>query len=152
MNEAASTFDPDLFQNISQEAEFSTEYVPIPENEYTGMIMKVEARQFTDGESGKVSTVMGITWRLSAEGVDDADGKLVDQGVFLELNEADQLETGKGKNVPLGRLLEAINLNGKPWSPSGLVGNIATVNVEQYPGKDKHEGRIFNRVKKVTTL
>ncbi len=152
MNEAASTFDPDLFQNISQEAEFSTEYVPIPEGEYPGTIMKVEARQFTDTDTGKVSTVMGITWKVSADGAEDADGKLVDQGVFLELDEAGQLEKGKGKNVPLGRLLEAINLNGKPWSPASLVGNIATINVEQYPGKDKHEGRIFNRVKKVATL
>ena len=152
MNEAASAFDPELFQNISQEAEFSTEYVPIPENDYTATIMKVVARQHTDDETAKVSTVLGVTWKLNAEGVEDADDKLVDQGVFLDLNDSGQLETGKGKNVPLGRLLEAINLNGKSWSPVGLAGNVATIKVTQYPGKGKHEGRIFNRVKAVAAL
>lgn len=155
MNEAApSTFDPDLFQSMQQEAEFSTKTTPIPVADYNALLSKIGTpRQSTNQETGKVSTIWDISWKIDApEAGEDAHERTVRQSLFLDLDDTGKLDSGKGKNVQLGRLLEALNLNGKPWTPQGLVGNVARISVTQYAGKDKYEGTIFNDVKAVVAI
>ena len=58
--------------------------------------------------------------------------------MFLDMDENGDLELGKGKNVDLGRLREALGQNtGGNWSPSQLVGSSATIHVSNrlYEGK-----------------
>lgn len=154
MNEAApSTFDPDLFQSMQQEAEFSTEVTPIPVDDYNAQISKIGSPRQSTSNDGKVYTAWDISWKIDApDKGEDAHERTVRQSIFLDLNDAGALDSGKGKNVQLGRLLEALKLNGKPWTPQGLVGNVARISVTQYAGKDKYEGTIFNDVKAVTAL
>ena len=116
MNENVSAFDPELFQNTTQEAEFSTEEIPVPEGEYNAAIASVKPRQGGD------SVMLDLFWKIDSPGIEDADGRMSKQTIFLDINDGGQLDFGKGKNVQLGRLLAALNLNGKPWTPQGLKG------------------------------
>lgn len=55
----------------------------------------------------------------------------VRQTLWLDTTESGGLDFGKGKNVGLGRLREALGQNapGKPWAPGMLVGGVAKVKV-----------------------
>lgn len=138
------SFNPEEFLQAPVEGATSTEYVPIPEDEYTALIEKVEAR--TVGESAK--PVLDIVWRIDAPEVEDAHEKSVRQTIWLDLDESGALDRHKGKNVQLGRLREALGQNtGKPWAPAHLQGNVARILVKHRMGD---EGQVYSDVKGVT--
>lgn len=142
-----STFNPETFLNTPVEAPLSTEYTPIPEGEYTAVIEKVEPR--TVGQDSK--PVLDIVWRLDAPDSEDAHEKSVRQTIWLDVTAQGSLDYGKGKNVQLGRLRDAVGQNqpGQAWMPSMLVGNVARVSVKHRMG---NEGQIFADVKGVAKL
>jgi hypothetical protein len=70
---------------------------------------------------------------------------------MLDLNESGTgMDTGKGKNVTLGRLREALGLNqpGTPFSFRQLIGRAAKISVTQRVDGDQ----IYNDVKGVVKL
>lgn len=140
-------FDADTFMSAPTEGEMSTDFTPIPENEYLGLIDKVDVRE-TSSEKGNFY-VMDVTWKVDDEAAREATGlemPTVRQSIFLDLTGSGGLDTGKGKNVQLGRLREAVGQNGPgPWAPSMLVGNVATISIKHR----MYEGRTFADVKSV---
>lgn len=131
----ASAFDPATFETMEQTAEFSTTVIPCPIGEYQGVIDKVSSQPAPSVDS---SPLMNILWNIPDEKAKKETGKdkvIVKQAIWLDFNDAGDLDFSKGKNVALGRLLEALGLNGKPWSPASLVGRIATVQVSHRPDK-----------------
>ena len=140
----ASVFDPDTFLSSTTTEASSTEYVPVPEGEYLAVVTKVAAR------ATERAKILDVTWEIDDEAVKAETGlehPTVRQSVFLDVNEQGALETGKGKNVDLGRLREAVGQNtpGQPWSPTMLEGQVARVRVAHR----MYEGRTYADVKGV---
>ena len=151
------TFNPDLFVAAQTDEASSTQYTPIPEGEYSARVDKVAAREPKPGMA-----MLDVTWILNDEGVRELTGleePRVRQSVFLDIDEAGQLEMGKGKNVSLGRLRQALNQNtpGVAWAPNNLIGAAAVILVTQRivtEDRDgnalpEHEHRTFNDVRGV---
>ena len=139
-------FDADNFLNMQTAEQTSTEYLPIPDNEYTAVVHKLDVR------TPKGNHIIDITWKLDAPSVEEADGKWVRQSIFLDITESGSLDSSKGKNVDLGRLREALGQNqpGRPWAPNMMLGQVALVNVKSRVDNDT--GRIYHDVKGVAAL
>lgn len=140
------SFKPEEFMQTQTEDASATEYIPIPEGEYTAVVAGVEGRETKTGKA-----VMDVTWQLDDPSNEDTHNKKVRQSIFLDLSDGGALRTGKGQNVQLGRLREAVSQNtpGMPWAPSMLEGQVAIVTVKQRSGD---EGQIYTDVKGVTKI
>lgn len=139
----SGTFDPDTFMNTDQSGgEFATSFEPIPEGEYQALITKIEPRTTSTGKP-----LLDVFWQMDAPGDDLAHEKSCRQTIWLDLTDSGTLDRGKSKNVQLGRLLDALGLNGKPWSPGQLTGMVARVLVKH---RITDDGQTFADVKGVT--
>lgn len=140
-------FDADNFLSTTTEGEMSTDFVPIPEGEYSAFVKSVAARN-TSSDKGEF-VILDVTWAIDDAEVAQTvgiDNPSVRQSIFLDIADNGGLDLGKGKNIQLGRLREAVRQNdGGPWAPSMLEGQVAKVRVEHR----LHEGRIFADVKGV---
>lgn len=148
------SFDPDSFLSSTTTESNDTKLVPVPEGEFVGIIEDVKARPWAKKDDPSVAGIaLDVIWLI-----DDADVKsqlgrdkvTCKQGIMLELNENGKLDTGKGKNVGVGRLREATGLNrpGEPFGFPMLVGLAARVKVShRIAGED-----IFAEIKAVTAL
>lgn len=138
-----SVFDPDQFMQESVEGANDTVYPTLPAGEYTGMISEVKVRQTqSDKRPGEFFYPADITWDLMdvPQKVLDEMGRdkfSVRQSVFLDINDSGQLDLGKGKNIQLGRLREALSLNTPGFSIGKLKGaGPAKLNVTLKPDKN----------------
>lgn len=146
-----STFNPDTFLNTETSEANATEYIPCPEGEFPGAIKSIKPRVLTDGRA-----ILDVNWIVDAEEAREATGMaepLVRQTIWLDTTETGGLDFGKGKNVALGKLREALGQNkpGKPWAPGMLVGG--TGNLKITHSIDKRDGvTIQAEVKAVSAL
>lgn len=81
-------------------------------------------------DPSKSGLVLDITWLIEDEGVKEFCGRekvQCRQSVMLDLNESGGLDLGKGKNIGLGKLREALGMNvsGQPFSFGMIQGRIA---------------------------
>jgi hypothetical protein len=149
------TFDPNLFLDQTTTDSNSTVSVPVPAGEWEAVIDgDPEIRQWQGKKDpSKSGLALDITWSIQDPSVlaeVERDKATVRQSLMLDLNDSGGLDTGKGKNVGLGRLREAVGLNvpGKPFSFRMLAGQIAKVKVEHRVEGDQ----IFADVKGVAPL
>ena len=147
-----SQFDPNQFLDMQFNEANDTKVVPIPVGEHFAAIDKVEVRPWTSkADSTKSGLALDVLWSIQDPSVLAELGRdkaTVKQGIMLDLTEAGGIAMGKGQNVSLGRLREAVGLNepGKPFAFSMLMGRQAKVKVEhRIVGED-----IFSDVKAVT--
>ena len=146
-----STFNPDTFLNTEVSSANATAYVPVAEGEFTGSIKKIAPRVLNDGRA-----VLDVTWAVDDETTRQETGMAeptVRQTIWLDLNESGSLDFGKGRNVGLGRLRDALgqNVSGKPWAPGMLIGGVANIKVAH--SIDKRDGVTVNaEVKAVAPL
>jgi len=143
-----STFNPDTFLNTETTEGNSTEFVPVPEGEYNGAISAIKPRSTDSG-----AAILDVTYDIDdAEAAEVTGIKIpkVRQSIFLDITEQGGLDMGKGKNVQLGKLREAIGQNtaGKPWQPGMLIGQVARITVKHR----EWQGAIFADVKGVAAL
>jgi len=128
------TFDPDTFLQQTTDGANSTTYVPCPEGEYTGVITKVEARPWQGKKDPSKSGVsLTLTWDIDSPDVREElqrDSVTVRQDIMLDLLPSGGIDTGKGKNVTLGRTRDAVGLNGDgPFNFRMFEGKVAKVKV-----------------------
>lgn len=114
-------FDPEMFLNVTTNEANATTLEPIPEGEYIATIKEVKPRQSGD------YVLLDVVWTIDDAALAEQLGRksvTVRQSIFLDITETGGLATGKGKNVGLGRLREAVGQNrpGQPWSPGMLAG------------------------------
>lgn len=132
------SFDPNLFTQTTNEGELSTDYLTVQESEYPAVVKNVAARQAKD------SIILDVNWSIDDDAVREFMGRdevLVRQSVFLEMTDNGTLDMGKGKNVQLGRLRQALGQNtGAPWSPNMLEGQCATIFVTERTVTTDKEG------------
>ena len=128
-------FSPDQFLDMQVDQANDTKLVPIPVGEYIAVISEVKARPWTSkNDPSKSGIALDVQWDIDDAGVKALLGRdkvTVKQGVMLDMTESGGLDMGKGKNVGLGRLREACNLNqpGQPFSATMLTGRAAKVSV-----------------------
>jgi hypothetical protein len=107
----------------------STAYTPVPEGEFQAAVASVTPRVTNTGKA-----LLNIGWKVDDETVKNETGMaepMVYQTIWLDVTESGGLDTGKGKNVGLGKLRDALGQNkpGAPWSPGMMVGQVAIVRV-----------------------
>jgi hypothetical protein len=146
-----SQFNPDTFLSTETQSANATTYVPVPEGEHQAMIKTIKPRVLTDGRA-----VLDVTWAVDSDEARAETGMAeptVRQTLWLDTTEQGGLDFGKGKNVQLGRLRDALgqNQSGKPWAPGMLVGGVAKIKVAH--SIDKRDGETINAdVKAVAPL
>jgi hypothetical protein len=124
-----SQFDAEAFMNSSTTDANSTAYTPVPEGEFQASVASVTPRVTGTGKA-----LLNLGWKVDDETVRNETGMaepMVYQTIWLDVTESGGLDTGKGKNVGLGKLRDALGQNkpGQPWSPGMMVGQVAIVRV-----------------------
>jgi hypothetical protein len=159
MNAQASAFNPEMFLNITTIDANSTELLQVPEGEYTAVTQGIGPDSFKrfpikQGErAGQDFYRLDVVWLINDEGkaIEQSIGRApkVTQGIGLDISKDGTLEMGKGKNVGLGQLREALGQNaaGRPWSMSQLGGQVAKIQVKHR--LDANSGRTYIDVTKV---
>jgi hypothetical protein len=149
------TFNPEQFLNATIDTALDTSVVPCPEGEYLAMIsgdpdFRSVARK--DG-SGDIA-ILVIKWDIQSEIAKAATSRnplIVRQEIMMDTTEGGGLDLGKGKNIGLGRLREAVGMNvpGKPFSFRDLPGKMATVKVTHRAGGEKNPDAIYDEIRAV---
>lgn len=139
-----STFNPEAFMNASVSEANDTQYIQTPEGEWPATIEKVEAKVVGQETPRPILNVM---WKTTDPEVQDATGRaenIVRQTVWLDVTESGGLDFGKGKNVGLGKLRDALGQNqpGSSWAPGMLVGGVAKIKVKH--SIDRRDGVTIN--------
>ena len=128
-------FNPEQFLDQQFTEANDTKLVPVPVGEYTAIAGEVKCRQWqSKADPSKSGLTLDITWEIDDPAVKELLGRdkvTVRQGIMLDLTESGSMDMGKGRNVGLGRLREALNLNqpGQPFSFSMIPGRLAKVSV-----------------------
>lgn len=133
-------FNPEEFNNTTFEGEFETKRTLVPAGEYTVRIEECTAKQI--GEANY--PILSMRYALTNTGDEALDERQIFDTIWLDVTEQGSLERGPDKNIKLGQLLAALGLNGKPWSPAGLVGSplIVTVTHSQNKKSGEMEARV----------
>jgi len=139
------SFNAEEFMQAQTEESTSTEYVPVPEGEFNAVIHEVKGREANG------NPIMDVTWKIDAPGNEEANEKQARQSIFLDISDGGALLSGKGQNVQLGRLRDAVGQNtpGQPWAPSMLEGQVAVITIKHSFGD---EGQIYSNVKGTAKL
>lgn len=151
-------FNPDDFKKGTTQEQGSTVIVPCPVGEWPARIDKVDFRQASGRKNpNEIYTFCDITYEVdSAEvrQVCDREKVTVRQSMIVDLTEDGQgLDMGKGKNVSLNRVRDAVgqNVAGQPWSPGMLEGKICKVAVK-HRADDNDSSILYAEVKSVAAI
>lgn len=152
-----SIFDPQALLDATTDEAMSTVNQPCPAGEYPATIKEVKIRQWQSAKDPSLAGIAAdIFWAIDDQALlQSLERKeiIVKQGLMLDMTDNGALDCGKGKNVALGRLREAVNLNqaGRPFSLNQLAGRPAKVCVVHRPDP-KDPQVIYAEVKSVTAL
>lgn len=148
-----STFDPQAMLDAQITESNDTRIIPCPVGEWPATIEAVDIKNGVSQKTNEPWTKLNVKWKI--EGTDanrlaDRDKIFSTQGIMLDITDAGGLDMGKGKNVQLGRLREAVGLNapGTPFAFRMLIGRSAKVSVSQR----EYEGNMYDEVKGAVKL
>jgi hypothetical protein len=147
-------FSPEQFLDMQVTETNDTKAIPVPVGEYTAVIEEVKVRQWQSKKDPSMSGLtLDVKWSIDDSAVKELLGRdkvVVNQGIMLDITDSGGLDMGKGRNISLGRLREATNLNvaGQPFSFMMLAGRVAKVNVSHRIDGEN----IFAEVKGVAKL
>jgi hypothetical protein len=145
------SFDPSTFLNQTFDEALDTKVVPCPVGEYLALAEKVDIKPWAAKDGSSSGLKLEILWDIQDENVKQLLGRdtvRVPQQQMLDLTETGNLDFGKGKNVGLGRIREALGLNtpGEPFAFSMIQGRMAKVMVShRAAGED-----LYAEIKKIT--
>ena len=135
-------FDANNFMSAVYEEANDTKRTPCPAGEFQAMIDKVEPKSGTIGKGerqGQTWAGLNVSYSIQDPSVLALVGRdkvVVTDLIMLDLTPSGGLDMSTGKNIGLGRLREACNLNqkGQPFSPMMLNGRFVKVSVKHVPG------------------
>ena len=128
-------FSPEQFLDMQVTESNDTKTIPVPVGEYTAVAEEVKCRQWQSKKDPSMSGLaLDIKWSIDDAAVKELLGRdkvTVNQGIMLELTDSGGLDMGKGRNIGLGRLREALGLNapGQPFSFMMVSGRVAKISV-----------------------
>lgn len=148
-----TVFDPKLFGQTEIVGQNDTIRPYIEDGEYPAIVDSYDFRQYDRKDGPGKSTFMDLLWSVDdakAREVMNREKVLVRQSIGLDLTSDGNLDMGKGRNVNLGRLREALGLNrpGQPFKFDDFVGRTAKIKVTTRKDGDD----TYNDVKGVTAL
>ena len=129
--------------------------IPLPPNDYVGIIQKVEARQWSSksdpsksGVALDISIQLDLPFEVQQECQMDKPIFTIRDSVMLDLTENGALAQGPGQNRRLRGYREATNKNqlGVPFSPKDLVGCLIKVRIVH----DLYEDQPIEKITAVT--
>jgi hypothetical protein len=131
------SFDADSFMNFTTTDAGSTKVRPCPIGDWLAMVEDIKFRSGTS-DDGKAWVSMDVFWSIQDEAPKQELGRdkvTVKQGIFIDLTDSGLMDMGPDKNVKLNRLREAVgqNVQGQPWAPSMLKGQLARIKVTHRP-------------------
>ena len=117
-----SSFDPSTFLDVQVTGANDTKIIPIPVGEYLAVTSDVEIKTWQSQDDATKSGVkLVVMMEVDPEArtptgqtvkeVTGRDKNTVKTDIFLDTMPGGGLDMGKGKNVQLGRLREALGLN-----------------------------------------
>ena len=147
-----SQFNPELFLQTSYNQETSTKSEPLEPGEYVGLIQNLNPRQ-VQGKQDPTKTYVFLDMEIKVNTPPEQLARVgressnLRYSVGVEFNESGAIDMGKGKNIGLGRLREAVgqNVSGQPWSPAMLNNQMVKVKVGQTPNP-KDSSIIWNEI------
>jgi hypothetical protein len=139
-----SVFDTENFLSSSAGGTLSTERTLIPADTYANANikdLKINHGIIGSGDNaGKPWVRLNVIWQIDSQELRDLLDRAfvtVTQGFMLDVTEDGELDTGKGKNVRLGKLKKALGLNEKEAQWAEFIGKYATIQVAHgVNGKD----------------
>lgn len=146
------SFDPNTFLNATFTEENDTKVIPVPAGEYLALAEKVDVKSWSSKDGSSSGIKLEILWDIQDDNVKALLGRdtvKCGQQQMLDLTDTGALDMGKGKNVGLGRIREALGLNkpGEPFSFGMIQGRMAKVVVShRTSGED-----IYAEIKKIAT-
>ena len=151
-------FDPQKYFESSTEEPMETTLSPIPVGEYTAVVRSVKIFPIKDKQTGmeRTNTIRTtITWDIDDKPLEQQLGRTnltVQQTVFIDFDDNGSFATGRDKNVQLGRLREALNLNSGRFTLQMLEGaGPARIAVHHEPDS-RDDSLIYAKVKNVTRI
>lgn len=153
-----STFDPNAFLQTTIDQALDTSLTPVPVGDRIGVVVgEPSVRQFTANTTGITYTTLELTWEFSDEETRKVTGRekaTARQSVFLDITPEGGLDIGKGKNVQLGALRDAVgqNVAGRPWGPMMLIGATGLCHVEHQTPAGDANATPFARVTRVAKM
>lgn len=144
-------FDAQSFLDASVSGSNDTRIVPVPVGEYFAIIDELTPGTWASKDGSKSGVKIELVWSIEDSSVKEFLGRdkvTVRQSIMLDTTDAGGLDMGKGKNVSLGRLREAVNKNGpEGFSFAMLPGLAARVSVthREYNGDTFAEVRAVAR-------
>lgn len=151
-----SAFDPAAFEASAGTTDrpLDTARIPVPAGEHNALIKDYSFRSYTNKKTNEQGVSMDITYDL----IDDTGAiaqkigrpPTVTHGYFVDLDAHGSFDWGKGKNVWLGKIREAIgqNVPGQSWGFPMMKGQPIKIVVIEDPATDGSDA-IYNRVKGV---
>jgi len=144
------SFDPTAFLNQTFDEALDTKLIPCPVGEYLAIADKVEVKEWSSKDGSSSGLKVEILWDIQNDDVKSLIGRdsvKVSQQQMLDLTEDSNLDLGKGKNVGLGRIREALDMNtpGEPFAFGMIQGRMATVKVSHRTYNDD----IFAEIKAI---
>lgn len=147
-------FDLNTFLQTSTTEANSTQLDPVPEGEYTAISQLVDKDCFStfDYKNGEKAGTKGfaltVKFKIADPKAGEYDGRMVSYRTTIDVTpDGNGLDFGKGKNIGLGRLREALGQNraGVPWGPSMLGGQVAKIVVKHEMDK-QDSTKVYVRV------
>jgi hypothetical protein len=150
----------DHLLNQSVDAPNATKMRPIPEADgVLALIDDIELDTISakKGKSaGQEFPKLIIKWKILDESLKAAmerEELFIQQNFILDLDRLGNIDTGPDKNVRLGQLRDAVNLNGAGFTLGQLKGaGPALIKITQRPKSEQEPDIIYNDVSRVTKM
>jgi len=144
MSNEARTLDNLMEEAI--ETSMDTTRPVLEDGEYELQVVKVNPpEQKTSQRTGKDYVEMVVMFKAT-NGPDDGLDYSIRHQVFLDIDENGRLATGKGKNINLGRLREALGCNSGRFVLGDLFGRTCKATVVKKLSQNNAE---FNEIKRL---
>lgn len=146
-------FDPTTFLNQTFDESNSTQSVPVPAGEYLAIADKVDLKTWQSRDGSSSGLKLEIVWDIQDDNVKALVGRdkvTSRQQQMLDLTEAGEMDFGKGKNVGLGRIREALGMNtpGQPFAFPMIQGQMAKVVVSHRIDGEN----VYDEIKKIAKV
>jgi hypothetical protein len=149
----ASSFNPDQFLSTSVSEANDTKLILVPVGVVqSAQVSKLDLRKLDANDQNPERFILEVIWIALDESVKKETGldkPTVRQSIWLDTLPSGALDMGKGKNVGLGRLREAVGQNkaGKSWAMNMLNGATASLLIEHV--LNKKDEQTYAQVKRV---
>lgn len=148
-----SIFNAEQFLDMEIEGSNDTVAIPVPVGDYVAVVTDAKTRQWSSKDGLKSGIALDLIWEIDDAEVKELLGRdkvTCKQGIMLDLTESGSIDMGRGKNLGLGRLREALGLNdpSRSFTFSMLPGRTGRVKVShRISGED-----VFAEIKHVTAI